>query len=164
MIYSLNRRRGRKRSFSGRTGSSMFLSETQRPVEKSDRDVRLRGPFEFLSETGIENQRTNHGNMSSSGTASRGSIPAEYFPGKGGFPFPMNPISRYPLRKQLCRTRPAPSCRNEKNFIWPQSERGMKTRKILTSVLHIAAACGLEPAAFLDAFLNDSRNASILFS
>ena len=45
-----------------------------------------------------------------------------------------------------------------------QSERGMKTREILTSVLHTAAARGLEPAAFLEAFLNDSRNASQLFS
>ena len=45
-----------------------------------------------------------------------------------------------------------------------QSERGMKTREILTSVLHTAAARGLEPAAFLEAFLNDSRNASLLFS
>ena len=43
------------------------------------------------------------------------------------------------------------------------TERGMKTREILTSVLHTAAARGLEPAAFLEAFLNDSRNASLLF-
>ena len=33
-----------------------------------------------------------------------------------------------------------------------QSERGMKTREILVSVLHTAAARGLEPAAFLEAF------------
>lgn len=45
-----------------------------------------------------------------------------------------------------------------------QSERGMKTREILASVLHTAAARALEPAAFLEAFLNDSRNASLLFS
>ena len=34
------------------------------------------------SEAGIENQRANHGNMPSSGTASCGSIFAEYFPYK----------------------------------------------------------------------------------
>lgn len=45
-----------------------------------------------------------------------------------------------------------------------QSVRGMKTREILTTVLHTAAARGLEPAAFLEAFLNNPENASLLFS
>ena len=45
-----------------------------------------------------------------------------------------------------------------------QFERGMKTREILASVLHTAVARGLELATFLEAFLNNSKNASILFS
>ncbi len=50
------------------------------------------------------------------------------------------------------------------NLYGSQSERGMKTREILAAVLHPAAARGLDPAAFLEVFLNNSKNASFLFS
>ena len=140
----------------GRTGSSMFLFETQRLIEESDRDVRLRRQFEFLSEAGIENQRANHGNMPSSGTASCESIFAEYFPEKEDCLFQWIQSSHIPCENNYAERGLRPLAVTGKISYGSQSERGMKTCEILASVLHTAAARGLEPAAFSEAFLNDS--------
>ena len=140
----------------GRTGSSMFLSETQRFIEESNRDVRLRRQFEVLSEAGIENQRANHGNMPSSCTASCESIFAEYFPEKEDCLFQWIQSSHISCENNYAERGLRPLAVTGKISYGSQSERGMKTREILASVLHTAAARGLEQAAFLEAFLNDS--------
>ena len=117
------------------------------------------------SEAGIENQRANHGNMPSSGTASCGSIFAEYFPYKKEdclFQWIRSP--HIPCENNNAERALHPLAVTGKISYGSQSERGMKPREIPASVLHTAAARGLEPAAFLEAFLNDSRNASLLFS
>ena len=142
----------------------MFLSETQRFIEESDRNVRLRRQFEFLTEAGIENLRANHGNMPSPAQHPAVQYLQNIFRTKEDCLFQWIRSPHIPCENNYAERALRPLAVTGKNSYSSQSERGMKTREIPASVLHTAAARGLEPAAFLEAFLNDSRNASLLFS